>query len=123
MDEVLRAFLNIDENRQIIGLALITIHKLVDGYKGKPDNLAVFIDIQEGPQYFIHNLDVQSAAKLDKAQLLSQLSSVEGQPFSEYNVAVDRDTVLQQYSTRGFPNATFEWSSKRSEERRVDRSG
>src|ERR1035437_10257191 len=29
MDEVLRAFLNIDENRQIIGLALITIHKLV----------------------------------------------------------------------------------------------
>ena len=91
-------------------------HKLVDGYKGKPDNLAVFIDIQEGPQYFIHNLDVQSAAKLDKAQLLSQLSSVEGQPFSEYNVAVDRDTVLQQYSTRGFPNATFEWSSKPASE-------
>jgi outer membrane protein assembly complex protein YaeT len=91
-------------------------HKLVDGYKGKPDNLAVFIDIQEGPQYFIHNLDVQGAAKLDKAQLLSQLSSVEGQPFSEYNVAVDRDTVLQQYSTRGFPNATFEWSSKPASE-------
>ena len=55
---------------------------------------------------------MQGVIKLDKAQLLSQLSSVEGQPFSEYNVAVDRDTILQQYSTRGFPNATFEWSSK-----------
>jgi len=87
-------------------------HKLTDGYQGKPDQLAVFISIQEGPQYFIHNLDMQGAAKLDKAQLLSQLSSVEGQPFSEYNVAIDRDGILQQYSTRGFPNATFEWSSK-----------
>jgi outer membrane protein insertion porin family len=89
-------------------------HKIVDGYNGKPGNLAVFIYIQEGPQYFIHSLEVQGAAKLDKAQLLSQLSSVEGQPFSEYNVAVDRDSILQQYSARGFPNATFEWSSKPS---------
>jgi outer membrane protein assembly complex protein YaeT len=87
-------------------------HKIVDGYRDKPDNLAVFISIQEGPQYFIHSLEVEGAAKLDKAQLLSQLSSVEGQPFSEYNVAVDRDTILQQYAARGFPNATFEWSSK-----------
>jgi outer membrane protein insertion porin family len=91
---------------------VVVTHKLTDGYQGKPDQLAVFITIQEGPQYFIHNLDMQGAAKLDKAQLLSQLSSVEGQPFSEYNVAIDRDGILQQYSTRGFPNATFEWSSK-----------
>jgi outer membrane protein assembly complex protein YaeT len=87
-------------------------HKIVDGYKGKPDQLAVFIGIQEGPQYFIHNLDVQGVAKPDQTKLLSQLASVEGQPFSEYNVAIDRDTILQQYSTKGFPNATFEWSSK-----------
>jgi outer membrane protein insertion porin family len=87
-------------------------HKIVDGYKGKADNLAVFLHIDEGPQYFIHSLDVKGIAKLDKAQLLSRLSSVEGQPFSEYNVAVDRDAVMGQYSIRGFPNATFEWSSK-----------
>jgi outer membrane protein assembly complex protein YaeT len=91
-------------------------HKIVDGYRDKPGNLAVFIDIQEGPQYFIHSLDIQGAAEPDQAKLLSQLSSVEGQPFSEYNVAVDRDTILQQYSTRGFPNATFEWSSKPASE-------
>jgi len=87
-------------------------HKIVDGYQGKPDQLAVYIHIDEGPQYFIHSLEVQGIAKLDKGQVQSQLSSVEGQPFSEYNVAVDRDGILQQYSTRGFPNATFEWSSK-----------
>jgi outer membrane protein assembly complex protein YaeT len=96
-------------------------HKMVDSYQGKPGHLAVFIEVQEGAQYFIHSLDVQGAAKLDKAQLLAQLSSVEGQPFSEYNVAVDRDTILQQYSTRGFPNATFEWNSKPAPEaHRID---
>jgi outer membrane protein assembly complex protein YaeT len=87
-------------------------HKIEDGYQGKPGRLAVYISIEEGPQYFIHSLDVQGIGKLDKKRVLSQLSSVEGQPFSEYNVAIDRDGILQQYSTRGFPNATFEWSSK-----------
>lgn len=87
-------------------------HKIVDGYQGKPDQLAVYIEIHEGPQYFIHSLDMQGLAKQDKAQLQSQLASVEGQPYSEYNVAVDRDTILQQYSKEGFPNAAFEWSSK-----------
>ena len=87
-------------------------HRIEDNYQGKTGNLAIFIDIAEGPQYFIHSLDVQGVVKLDKPQLLADLSSIEGQPFSEYNVAVDRDQILEQYSRRGFPNATFEWSSK-----------
>ena len=96
-------------------------HKIVDNYQGKDSDLAVFINIAEGPQYFIHSLDVEGIEKLDKAQILSELSSDEGQPFSEYNVAVDRDTILELYSTKGFPNATFEWSSKpASEPHQVD---
>jgi len=87
-------------------------HRIVDGYNGKPENLAVYIDIAEGPQYFIHNLQIQAVEKLKEASLRADLSSVEGQPFSEYNVAVDRDAILEQYSRRGFPNATFEWSSR-----------
>jgi len=91
-------------------------HEVEGAYQGKPDRLAVFITIHEGPQYFIHHLEIQGAVKLPAAQLSSQLSSVEGQPFSEYNVAIDRDAILQEYSTRGFPNATFEWSSKPASE-------
>jgi len=87
-------------------------HRTVDKYNGKAGDLAVFIDIKEGPQYIVHSLEVEGIAKLDKARVLEQLSSAEGQPFSEYNVAVDRDTILEQYSAKGFPNATFEWSSK-----------
>ena len=87
-------------------------HRLVDSYQGKTDGIAVFIDIAEGPQSFIASLQVDGIERLDKASLLSRLSSVAGQPFSEYNVAVDRDAILAQYFEKGFPNATFEWSSK-----------
>ena len=86
--------------------------RTVDDYQGKAGDIAVFIDIAEGPQTLIASLQVDGVKKLDKADILSRLSSVEGQPFSEFNVAVDRDAILAQYFEKGFPNATFEWSSK-----------
>ena len=84
--------------------------KVEDNYKGKPGDLAVYIEIDEGPQYFVAKLDVEGIARLNKAAIIAQLSSTEGQPFSEFNVAVDHDTILNLYFVNGFPNATFEWS-------------
>ncbi len=40
------------------------------------------------------------------------LGSQPGQVFSEFNIAADRETIIRQYEENGFPNATFEWSSK-----------
>jgi outer membrane protein assembly complex protein YaeT len=96
-------------------------HRLVDGYRGKPGEIAVFLDVAEGPQTLIGSLRVDGVERLDKAGILSELSSVAGQPFSEFNVAVDRDAILARYFERGFPNATFEWSATPAAERgRVD---
>ena len=78
------------------------------------------IEIQEGPQYLINRLQLEGVEKLNKARLLAKLSSTDGQPFSEFNVAVDRDTILADYFDTGFPHATFEWSSKPAAEHRVD---
>src|SRR5258706_6458344 len=82
-----------------------------DDYQGKVGNLAVTIQIDEGPQYTISKLDVEGIEALDKSQILESLSSTPGQPFSEFNVAVDRDNILTKYFSEGFPSATFEWSS------------
>ena len=71
----------------------------------------MFLEIEEGPQYRRQQPQVDGIEQLDK-QALSRLSSIDGQPFSEFNVAVDRDTILAQYFAKGFPNATFEWSSQ-----------
>ena len=96
-------------------------HRLADDYLGKEGELAVFLEIQEGPQYFVSKVQLDGVEKLDKSRILSKLASSEGQPFSEFNVAVDRDTILAQYFENGFPRSTFEWSSKpAAEPNRVD---
>jgi outer membrane protein assembly complex protein YaeT len=98
----------------------VTSH-VTDNYLGKEDNLAVTLEIQEGPQYKVNSVHVDGVEKLDKARILGKLTSSDGQPFSEFNVAVDRDTILADYFENGFPRATFEWSSKpAAEPHRVD---
>jgi len=112
------AFLRRDEN-SIVSLyqsngfrdAKVT-HRIEDNYRGKTGDIAVFLAIDEGPQYFVNSLTVEGITKLDRQVVLAGLSSTQGQPFSEFNVAVDRDTILAQYFRNGFPNARFEWSSQ-----------
>jgi outer membrane protein assembly complex protein YaeT len=86
-------------------------HRVADNFGGRVGQIAVFLEIEEGRQQFIRSLRVEGIESLDKAKILAALSSVEGQPFSEYNVAVDRDTILDRYFEAGFAGATFEWSS------------
>jgi outer membrane protein insertion porin family len=92
-----------------------------DNYGGKAGEMAVFVEIQEGPQYLIGNLEVAGIEHLNQQEVVARLSSIRGQPYSEFNVAVDRDTILAEYFSNGFPNATFEWNSKPGDgENRID---
>jgi outer membrane protein insertion porin family len=86
--------------------------RLVDDYKGRTGDLAVFLNIDEGPQYLVASLEIKGAKKLELATTVKSLSSQAGQVFSEFNVAADRETIIREYGRNGFPNATFEWSSK-----------
>jgi outer membrane protein insertion porin family len=79
---------------------------------GKEGRLAVTIHIVEGPQWTVSKLEVNGIRQLDPKEILPQLSSAAGQPFSEFDVAIDRDNILSTYFSQGFPNATFEWSSR-----------
>jgi outer membrane protein insertion porin family len=83
-----------------------------DDYRGRTGDIAVFIKIEEGPQYFVGALRIDGIERLDRERIQARLSSSPGQPFSEFNVAVDRDTILAQYFEQGFPNASFEWNSR-----------
>ena len=98
-------------------------HRNQDDYLGRPGQLAVFFQIDEGPQYLIHQLQVSGIESLDRKSVLGGLSSSAGEPFSEFNVALDRDAILARYFAKGFANATFEWSSKpAAEPHRLDLS-
>ncbi len=80
-----------------------------DDYRGVKDHLAVFIRIQEGPQWYVSALSIEGSAENDLPALRSRLASLAGQPFSEANVAGDRESFLDYYYNRGFLNATFDY--------------
>jgi outer membrane protein insertion porin family len=88
----------------------VIIPRIVDGYKGKKSDIAVTLDISEGRQWFVRKLEIEGIPDEDRASLQNELSSLEGQPFSEVNIFTDRDSVLSYYFNRGYPDAAFEWS-------------
>jgi outer membrane protein insertion porin family len=81
---------------------------VLDDYEGRQNDIAVRFDIKEGQQLRVGTFNIVGNATFSRAVLAPHLNTTEGQPFSEYYVAQDRDTVLNYYFNRGFPDATFE---------------
>jgi outer membrane protein assembly complex protein YaeT len=77
--------------------------------KGQAGSIAVAVHIEEGTQWLVDDLAIRGATQFKPAELPS-LASSSGQPFSEVNIANDRETVLTFYYTRGFPKASFKAS-------------
>ena len=83
-----------------------------DDYQGKSGRVAVFIKIEEGPQTLVSSLSITGNSVITEDQLRPLLTTSEGQPYSETNIAQDRDSVLNYYFNRGFPEAVFSWVAK-----------
>ncbi|MEO8024866.1 MAG: outer membrane protein assembly factor BamA [Bryobacteraceae bacterium] len=81
-----------------------------EDFGGKSGDLGVRLQVNEGPQWFVSKLELEGANDEDKEQILSTLLSNEGQPYSELNVATDRDAILNYYYNRGYLDAIFDWS-------------
>jgi outer membrane protein insertion porin family len=85
--------------------------KEIDDYQGKTGDIAIVIDIQEGPQSFVSKLELEGVPEQDRVPLLSILHSIAGQPYSDLNVASDRDAILDHFYNNGYPAANFEFTS------------
>ncbi len=83
--------------------------KSVDDYQGKSGDVAVTMEIEEGPQYTVGTVELQGVERKDRGEILARLASATGQPFSENNVGLDRDAILELYQSAGFPDASFDW--------------
>jgi len=83
-----------------------------DDYRGENGRMAVFIKIEEGPQTLVTSLTILGMKAINQDELRALLTTVEGQPYSETNVAQDRDSVLNYYFNHGFPDAVFTWLAK-----------
>ena len=87
----------------------------LDNYEGDERQLAVKIEIQEGPQRVVEALHILGNEVVPESQFPT-LNTAPGQPFAETNIANDRDILLNFYFNHGFPNASFEASAKPSAE-------
>lgn len=84
---------------------------VVNDYHGKHNEIAVIFHINEGPQWTVSNLNVEGVARLDMDLVRTRMSLGAGQPYSELNVASDRNAILTLYSEHGFPKAAFQYSA------------
>jgi outer membrane protein assembly complex protein YaeT len=81
--------------------------KVDDNYHGADNHLAVHIQIEEGPQTLVGDFHVVGNQKID-AKAFPEFSSAPGQPYSEQNLANDREAILNYYFNHGFPNAVLD---------------
>ena len=84
--------------------------RIENPFRGKTQDVAVFIEIDEGEQWRVSELDLEGVSDEHRDRVSALLSSLPGQPYSEVNVATDRDNVLDYYFNRGYLSASIEWS-------------
>ncbi|HET8547354.1 MAG TPA: BamA/TamA family outer membrane protein [Bryobacteraceae bacterium] len=85
-------------------------YRVEDDYNGE-NNLGVFLNVVEGPQWFVNKLEIAGAGESNLNYVQALLQSSEGQPFSDFNVATDQDTILSYYYNSGYPDARFDATS------------
>jgi outer membrane protein insertion porin family len=78
-----------------------------DNYKGRPGARVVRFDVVEGAQTSVASLTIDGIHAFKEAELLAVVGSVPGQPYSDANVASDRDNILARYFNEGYPEASF----------------
>jgi outer membrane protein insertion porin family len=79
----------------------------LDNYKGKEGDLVVRFVVQEGKQTRVASLQIEGIHAFKEDELLGVVASTPGQPYSEFNVATDRDNILAMYFNDGYPEARF----------------
>ena len=84
-----------------------------DNYQGKENDLAITLQIDEGPQTMVGTLDL-AGNETKLANPFPELNISPGQAFGYSKINEDREIVLNYYFNNGFPNATFEVSAKPS---------
>jgi len=87
--------------------------KIEDNYQGNSNELAVTLQIDEGPQTMVGNLQITGDEKTLNNPF-PDLNIVPRQAFAYSKINEDREIVLNYYFNNGFPDATFEASAKPS---------
>ena len=87
--------------------------QILDNYKGKEGDVYVKYSVSEGPQTRVASLAIEGNHAFTDEALLEDVGSRPGQPYSDFNVATDRDNLLALYFNAGYPEASFTSTAER----------
>jgi outer membrane protein insertion porin family len=87
--------------------------KVEDNYQGRENDLAITLQIEEGPQTMVGALQIIGNEK-PLTVSFPELNIAPGQAFGYSKINEDREIVLNYYFNNGFPNATFDAAAKPS---------
>ncbi len=97
------------------GFDRVTVQPQVDDdFMGQKGRMKVSFLVTEGPQTLVHSLNIVGNVALISDQLTedplggSRLEISPGQPYSDYKVSTDRNSILNEYFNQGFSNAELE---------------
>jgi outer membrane protein insertion porin family len=82
--------------------------RVLDKYHDDPYQLALAVNIVEGPQTRVAWVRIDGDYAIPPEQIFPSLSTEEGQGFNEGSLSDDRDVILEKYLNNGFPNATVD---------------
>jgi outer membrane protein insertion porin family len=85
--------------------------KVDDNYQGRENRLVVDVLIDEGPQTLVGELNIAGNQSIAAADL-PEARTKSGEPYSEEDLANDRQRILNYYFNNGYPNATLEITTK-----------
>ena len=103
------------------GFNKVTVQtETVDDCKGHTGDLCIVFRIAEGTQVRVNKTTIAGNKSFDTTELEGMLSSTAGEPFSEANLATDRDVLLSYYFNAGFPAVRVEASAKPDGENKED---
>lgn len=82
-----------------------------DDYQGDPGRMRIVVHIAEGSQTRVASLALTGNDHIPADQIRGLISTLEGQPWSEANIAADREAVTNYYFNHGFPEVECEATS------------
>ena len=85
---------------------------VIDDYEGRENDLALRIAVDEGPQTLVGAFRIEGNQAFSETELATYINTAKDQPFSEFDIAQDRDNLLNYYFNHGFPKASFEAAAK-----------
>ena len=111
---------DIENKYRANGFASVKVDtKVEDNYRDARNQIAVFLNVSEGPQTLVGSFQILGN-ETQKTDSFPPLYTQPGQPFSDANVAQDRDILLNYYFDNGYPDASFEATAKPAPNNRMD---